>query len=565
MGGGAQPIGRGYFKAALAETPREAFNWRFYYCVLNFGLMGAARGLDEGLIGTTVTQKSFIKQSGLSTAAGLTAAEVAQKTGNITAMVQIGSVLGALIAFTFSDRIGRLWATRELCTVWIIGAIVFLTSNGSYGQVLAGRFIMGCGIGQTTVVAPSYLAEISPRSVRGVAVCAFTGSVYVGIMLGYFANYGTSLHIGVKSLQWIAPQSMHIIFAGIIFIMSFFALESPRWLMRADRIEDAAMTMSKLRNLDVEDPYVRAELTDIQDQLSRERAATAGNTFTRPFKELFTLPRNRYPLVLALMLQLLGQWSGANSVTIYAPAYFAILGIKGSSEGLLATGVLGVVKLLSALTCAFFLVDFLGRKRALSIGICIQFISMLYIAITLTSIPVLTSAAAKTGSVHLTSMQRHASTGAIVFVYFSGVGWALGYNSIQYLLSAEVFPLGVRSLGQSLVMCFHFVNQYGNSKAVPLMLLSTENGGITSAGTFWFFAVVTGLGGAFVWFFMPETAGKSLEGMDELFSLPWHQIGRKGAKLTAGKGSMLESLATAGGAKEFEMMHVEHAEEHSKA
>lgn len=93
-----------------------------------------------------------------------------------------------------------------------------------------------------------------------------------------------------------------------------------------------------------------------------------------------------------------------------------------------------------------------------------------------------------------------------------------------------------------MIMCFHFVNQYGNSKAVPLMLL-TKSPGLSPNGTFWFFSAVTLLGLVFVWFFLPETAGKSLEGMDELFNLPWHIIGRKGAQLTEGKGSVAEALA----------------------
>lgn len=70
-------------------------------------------------------------------------------------MVQIGSVAGALIAFLACDRIGRIWATRQLTIVWTIGTIVYITANGNYGQILAGRFVMGLGIGQTTVVAPT--------------------------------------------------------------------------------------------------------------------------------------------------------------------------------------------------------------------------------------------------------------------------------------------------------------------------------------------------------------------------------------------------------------------------
>lgn len=69
-------------------------------------------------------------------------------------MVQIGSVLGAALAFVLADRIGRLWATRQLCLLWTIGIVIFLTNGGRLGQVYAGRFIAGMGIGQTTVVAP---------------------------------------------------------------------------------------------------------------------------------------------------------------------------------------------------------------------------------------------------------------------------------------------------------------------------------------------------------------------------------------------------------------------------
>lgn len=176
---------------------------------------------------------------------------------------------------------------------------------------------------------------------------------------------------------------------------------------------------------------------------------------------------------------------------------------------------------------------------------------MLYVAIYLTAVPSITE-----GEVQ-SSMAKHAGTGAIVMVYFSGVGWALGWNSIQYLIGAEIFPLRVRSLGTSMIMTFHFVNQYGNSKAVPIMLLDNT---MKPQGTFWFFAIVTLLGLAFTWFFLPETAGKSLEGMDEMFNLPWTVIGRKGAQLTDGMGSVSEALARGDSEKMAYVEQAEHAE-----
>jgi MFS family permease len=131
--------------------------------------------------------------------------ELANVKANISAMVQIGSVGGAAIAFLLCDRIGRLWATRQLCLIWILGIVIFLTNGGRLGQVYAGRFIAGLGIGQTTVVAPVYLSEIAPKSVRGLCTCAFSGAVYIGIMLAYFASWGSSLHIRTgTSNQWVS-------------------------------------------------------------------------------------------------------------------------------------------------------------------------------------------------------------------------------------------------------------------------------------------------------------------------------------------------------------------------
>jgi hypothetical protein len=119
------------------------------------------------------------------------------------------------------------------------------------------------------------------------------------------------------------------------------------------------------------------------------------------------------------------EWSGAGSITIYAPQFFRLLGTTGQSENFLATAIFGVVKFASAIICAFFLVDFIGRKRALSLGIMIQFVAMLYVAIFLTAVPSITSGKVPGGAA------KHAATGAIVMIYFSGVGWALGWNSIQ--------------------------------------------------------------------------------------------------------------------------------------
>lgn len=208
-----------------------------------------------------------------------------------------------------------------------------------------------------------------------------------------------------------------------------------------------------------------------------------------------------------------------------------MVGVTGSNEKLFATAIFGIVKFASAILCALFLIDFIGRKRSLSIGICIQLFAMLYMALFL----VIDKDVAVTGAKQSAS-DKHAATGAIVMIYLSGFGWAMGWNSIQYLINAEIYPLRLRALGGSLAMGFHFVNQYGNSKAVPEMFI-----GMTTAGTMFFFSAVTFIGLVWVWFFLPETSGRSLEAIDAIFDLPWYKIGRKGRELTEGWGSSAET------------------------
>ncbi|KAF4760960.1 hypothetical protein N7455_001861 [Penicillium solitum] len=519
-GGAKKPVN--IFRLKDLGEPKEVFNWRLWFAVVSFGLMGAARGVDEGLISGAFNSKDFqhyIKYDSYS--------EVEQTNikGNVTAMVQIGSVGGALFAFLVCDRIGRIWATRQLCVVWIVGMAIFMGNSGSLGAVYAGRFIAGLGVGQTVVVAPVYLAEIAPASIRGLCTCVFTGFVYLGIVLAYFANYGCELNLGDNTHnRWLVPTSLHIIFAGLIFLLSFLQHESPRYLIKRGQLEKAISNLSKIRGLPTDDEYVVREISMIQTTHAAEMEATMGSGAMGVIKETFLVPSNLYRVYLTFMAQLLSQWSGAGSITVYAPDLFKLLGVTGNNESLLVTAVFGIVKLIAAVLCALFLVDVIGRKRALLLGITLQGIAMIYIAGFLTSVPLM----GVDDSYTVPADKKAASEGAIAMIYVSGFGWALGWNSMQYLLTAELFPLRIRALCTSMAMTLHFANQYGNARAVPNMLLPVAKGGIDPKGTFWCFAAITIIGGVWVWFSIPETAGRSLESMDRLFALPWYKIGRYG-------------------------------------
>jgi hypothetical protein len=312
----------------------------------------------------------------------------------------------------------------------------------------------------------------------------------------------------------------------LIFILSFLQYESPRYLIKCGQQEKALVNLARLRGLPTDHEYVLRELNAIQTAHQTEMEATMGSGPLGVIKETFLLPSNLYRLYLALTAQILSQWSGAGSITVYATDLFKLLGVTGNNENLLVTAIFGIVKFTAAVLCALFLVDVIGRKRALLLGIGLQAIAMIYIAGFLTAVP-------EIGTVDdykIPANKKGASEGAIAMIYVSGFGWALGWNSMQYLLTAELFPLRIRALATSLAMTLHFANQYGNSRAVPNMLLPVSDGGISPKGTFWFFGVVTLIGGVWVWFSVPETAGRSLESMDQLFALPWYKIGLHGNK-----------------------------------
>lgn len=298
-------------------------------------------------------------------------------------------------------------------------------------------------------------------------------------------------------------------------------MESPRHLISVGKREKALEVLSKFRGLPHDHPYVLDEITAIDVSFQEEKEATMGMGWMGVLKEVLTIRRNLYRLFLTNLAQIMACWSGGSSITVYAPDLFKLVGITGQRQSLFSSVIFGVVKLVASIVCALFLIDAIGRKRALITGIVIQTIAMFYIAIFLNLVPVANNPGFKPND-----SQNKASEGAIAMIYISGVGWALGWNSGQYLLSSELFPLRIRAVCSSITMGMHFLMQYATNRALPNMLL--ENHGLTPYGTFYFFGIISIIGGVWVWGCVPEAAGRSLEGIDKMFDLPWYKIGRFG-------------------------------------
>lgn len=487
--------------------------WCLFIGVLVFGMLGAARGLDEGTVSGNLSQSSFQMQFGFHKRP---AKEVADIKSNIASMVLVGSIAGTILGLLVNDLIGRVRSLQLCVILWLAGVVIQITTFGGVGQLYAGRLIAGLGVGMTTVVCPTYLVEIAPKHIRGRCTNIFAGSVYLGIMLGYFSNWGTSLHLkNTDRNQWVIPTSIQIIYGGLIMIGSFFVAESPRWLLKQGKDKEGVDVLISLRNMDRHQSELAQELGQIYAQISEEQAI---HSKIIVLKEILLNSDNRYRLILGLLIQLLAQFSGATAVTIYAPEIFQIVGIANSKR-LLATSMFGVVKLLSAVTCALFIVDYLGRKKALYIGITLQLLSLVYLAVYISF----------RQRLELSTPIEQAGVVATIMIYVNGIGWAMGWNSVQYLFNAEIFPTSLRSMASGIILVFHFVCQFACSKALPAMFLA-----LNPWGTMAFFAAVTFIGLLFCYFLLPEVAGTSLEHIGNLFLLPWYKIGRA-SKHTAEK------------------------------
>jgi MFS family permease len=279
-----------------------------------------------------------------------------------------------------------------------------------------------------------------------------------------------------------------------------FATESPRILVKQGKRREAKVALQKLRGGKVNGRNLEQEMNGIETQLTIEREKKSVGLF-RSIWSLLTTKRNFNRLCTACTAHLLQVWSGASSITVYAPQYFEILGVRNSQERLLYTAVIGIVKLIAAAACAVFAVDRIGRRKSLITGVTVQLVCISYIAAVLSVVPQLAEGES-------TPRTRRVGISAIVSMYLCGAGYAFGWNSLSYIITSEIFPLQTRTVGTAVVMIVHYGSRYGLQKAVPLILLE---GSMRPLGTFWFFSGITLTGICWVWAWLPETGNMQLE------------------------------------------------------
>lgn len=423
--------------------------------------------------------------------------------GFVVSIYAVGCFFGACFILYFGDWLGRRKSIFTGAWVMIIGVIIQVTavpatrgvpgqSVGATAQFIVGRFLTGIGNGINTSTVPTYQAECSKSHNRGKLICIEGGNVAIGTLIAYWIDYGCTY--GPEELTWRFPIAFQCVFAFIVLGLMIGLPESPRWLMSKGRQEEAKVILASLADKPVDDDEVALQTNVIADAL---RASGTDGGKSTPLRELFTHGKTQHfrRLILGGGSQMMQQLSGCNAVIYYFPSLFESALGTTSNFALLMGGVNMIVYSIFA-TTSWFAVERLGRRKLFLIGTVGQCLSMVLAFATL---------APGTGS----GAAKGAAVGLFTYIAFFGATWL----PLPWLYPAEINPLRTRAKANALSTTSNWIWNFFIVMITPVLIAS-----IKPFGTFLFFAVLNAIFLPIIYFFYPETAGRSLEEIDLIFA-----------------------------------------------
>ncbi|KAJ5536542.1 hypothetical protein N7513_009728 [Penicillium frequentans] len=473
-------------------------------------LGGLVYGYNQGMFAQVLTMTSFInKTQGY-------AATTGTGQGLLTSVLELGAWVGTLFNGYLADAAGRRATVCIAVAVFCVGVIVqACVENKNY--IFAGRFVTGLGIGSLSMVVPLYNAELAPPEIRGSLVAIQQLSITFGIMVSFWLGYGTNFIGGTGEGQsdaaYLIPICIQILPALVLAAgMLLFMPQSPRHLMNKGRENECLTTLARLRGCSQDDITVRVEFLEIKALYMFEKETSArkypqwqdGSTKSNfmialnDYKSLITNKSLFKRLSVACMIMTFQQWNGINAINYYAPFIFEDMGFTGNSEDLLATGVVGVVEFLATIP-AVLLVDKIGRKKILITGAIGMAVCHFIVA------GIIASYTDNWGN------NRAAGWAAVVFVWIYVINFAYSWGPCAWIVVSEVFPLSMRAKGVSVGGSSNWLNNFAVAISTSKFISKT------SYGAFIFFGLVTTIGALYVHFLVPETRGRTLEEMDEVF------------------------------------------------
>lgn len=391
--------------------------------------------------------------------------------GFLVSSVLIGAVIGAATNGILADIFGRKKIIMATAVIFILGSILCAFAPNVYVLILS-RIFVGFAVGIVNFVVPLYLSEVSPKNLRGTLVSLYQWAITAGILFSYFIN--AVFAQAVYNWRW-------MLFAGVVpglvlFIGMCFMSDTPRWLVSKNRDDEAKKVFSKIEP-DIEPEKEIAEIKETLVDNRQEKTFRLKKWMIMPF-------------VVGIGIMFAQICTGINTIIYYAPTIFKTAGFDSNLTAIYATTGIGVVNFIMTIVAVFF-TDRIGRKPLLYFGLTGVMLSLFALG---------TSFAFAGG---LGSSLKWVAVGSLV-TYI--ICFAMSLGPIGWILVSEVFPLRIRGIAMSVCTVSNFAFNFFVVGSFPVLLHR-----IGGAWTFWIFGIVSMLCIIFVYFFVPETKGISLE------------------------------------------------------
>ena len=393
--------------------------------------------------------------------------------GIVVSSVLIGAVIGAATNGILADIFGRKKVIIATAVIFILGSILCGFAPNVYVLIIS-RIFVGLAVGIVNFVIPLYLSEISPKAVRGTLVSLYQWAITAGILFSYFIN--AAFAHAVFNWRWMLLAG---VLPGLVLLVGMcFMSDTPRWLISKGK-DDAAQKVLKKIEPDVD---IESEVKEIKRTLKLNER-TSGEKFR--FKKWMIMP-----FVVGIGIMFAQICTGINTIIYYAPTIFKVAGFDSNLNAIYATTGIGVVNFLMTIVAIFF-TDRLGRKP------------LLYFGLTGVMLSLAALGCAFAFESALGSNLKYVAVGSLV-TYI--ICFAMSLGPIGWILVSEVFPLKIRGIAMSICTVSNFAFNFFVVGSFPILIHK-----IGGAYTFWGFAVVSFLCILFVYFFVPETKGISLE------------------------------------------------------
>lgn len=382
----------------------------------------------------------------------------------------IGTVIGSIIAAAPAKKYGRKKVLMVIAVLYLLSAIG-CASTSIWILFITFRFLGGIAVGASSVVGPMYISEIAPARLRGRLAGSFQLMIVTGIVVAYITNF-LFVNLGENSWRWML--GVMVIPAALFYILLRTIPESPRWLILNHRVAEAT---NIIRKIGEENPEAEAEeiRQSVHEGVNNNQSETL---FQKKYSK---------PIFFAVLLAMFNQLSGINAIIYYAPRIFEMAGFD-KADSYLQPIYIGTANLFFTLL-AMTVIDKLGRKTLLLIG---SVGMILFLGLT---------ALAFSGEM---SGNQNVIIYLIGFIAFFG----FSQGAVIWVFISEIFPNSVRSQGGALGSFTHWIMAAIISWTFPIIVEGSPRGGMYS---FLFYAVMMLLHLVFVWKFLPETKGRSLE------------------------------------------------------